>query len=304
MISQTKQSKAFSTPDYTKLVNEKQIDQIQQISAFASSSYAGLNIADTLDFFTRRYVRQVFQFTDIDHNSIIADIGAGFGWLSMAFAFSTDAKLIAFDVDTNRIMAGKAIAEILGLQGRIDWRSDIMNKLPLKDKEVDIAYCIEVLEHTKKETMLVQELCRISKTFIILTTPNLWFPVIAHDTGLPFCHWLPVRYRKKYAHLLNRHQMEYDNLFWSPTTLLKQMKGFKPVSRWLHYKSLQHFKDTYPFYSPYGKGKYVKKPGFTKTLFYEIVSRLGMWSHYIVPSLSFVFQRTESLPSHYKKQTV
>jgi len=281
-------------PEYKKLISDEMISDIRKIEYLSEGHYGNLNIADTLAFYTDRYVKQILDFSPVDKDMIVADIGTGFGWLCMAFAYATDVKIIAIDQNKERLDAGKLIARILGIEDRIDWRVGGLQDLPLKDGEVDIVYCIEVLEHVYKSDDAISELCRVSSEFIVLTTPNLWFPVIAHDTQLPFCHWLPVPMRKVSARLCNRTNRENDNLFWSPYTLMKRMHGFQPISNWLHYSSYERFLDTFPYYLPYGTGSYINKIGTFKKLYYDVVSKFGLCSHWVVPSLSYVFQRNDS----------
>ncbi|MEZ5082509.1 MAG: class I SAM-dependent methyltransferase [Bacteroidales bacterium] len=283
----------FKMPDYKKLITKELIEKIQGVEIFQTSMYSELVIAETLAFFTKRYVQQLFDFTEVTKDTVIVDAGAGFGWLSMAFAYSTDAKIIAIDSDENRVVAGREIVKLMGIGEQIEWRAGSLGSLPLEDRVADVVYCIEVLEHVYKDHNAILDLHRTSKDLVIITTPNLWFPVIAHDTQLPFCHWLPVPIRKPYAKLFNRTIFQNDNLFWSPVTLRKHMKGFKPVSKWLHYKSLDRFKETFPFYLPYNSGRYVKKLGTAKKLYYELAAKLGMASHYVLPSLAYVFKRVE-----------
>ena len=293
-IIHAQSSTNFRMLDYKKLVSTDMISNIRKVKYFEQSQYAGLEITETLEFYTKRYVRQLLDFTTISENTIIVDVGAGFGWLSMAFAYSTGAQLIAIDSDKPRLYAGKQIANILGVENKIDWRIGRLGNLPLNKEEADIVYCIEVLEHVYGDTKAIHDLCRVSKDIVIITTPNKWFPIVAHDTQLPFCHWLPISMRKTYAKLFDRDTKENDNFFWSPYSLKKNMVGFKPISKWLHYSSLEKYKNTFPFYLPYGKGKYVNKLGGCKKIYYEIVSRFGMFSHLLVPSLSYCFKKRKN----------
>lgn len=284
-------SLSFRMPEYKKLVTKDMINNIRKVEYFKQSQYSDLEIAETLKFYTNRYVRQLLDFIEITENTIIVDAGAGFGWLSMAFAYSTEAQLIAIDPNEPRLDAGRKISNILGVENNIDFRKGRLGSLPLDNNEANVVYCLEVLEHVYRDTKAIHDLCRVSNDLVIITTPNLWFPVVAHDTGLPFCHWLPVSMRKPYAHLFGRGTRENENLFWSQCSLQKNMTGFKTISKWLHYLSLRKFKDTFPFYLPYGKFRYVNKLGYVKKMYYEIVSKLGIYSHYLVPSLSYVFKR-------------
>ncbi|MCF8379126.1 MAG: class I SAM-dependent methyltransferase [Bacteroidales bacterium] len=284
---------SFIMPDYKKLISKELVAKIREVEYFQDSMYSELAISATLDFFTKRYVRQLYDFTQVTKDTVIVDAGAGFGWLSMALAFTTDASIISIDADENRVIAGQEMAKLMGLDHKITWKHGSIGNLPLEDKVADVVYCVEVLEHVYRDKKAIPDLKRTSKDLVILTTPNLWFPAIAHDTQLPFCHWLPRPMRIPYARLFNRTEVENDNLFWSPIAVLRQMKGFKPISKWLHYKSLDRFKETFPFYLPYGSGRHVKELGKVKGLYYEIASRFGMFSHYISPSLSYVFKRVE-----------
>ncbi len=281
----------FHAPDYKKLVSEDMVSSIREIEHLSRGHYRNLDIEMTLAFYTDRYVKQIFEFKPVGSDTTIVDVGSGYGWLCMAFAYSTQARIIAIERDKERLEAGKEIANILGIADKIDWRVGSLEKLPLEEREADIVYCIEVLEHVYKSEGAIHELCRVANDIVVVTTPNLWFPIIAHDTQLPFCHWLPIPMRKIYAKIFNRDKRENDNIFWSPYSLHKNMKGFRPISNWLHYSSYSKFKDTFPFYLPYGNGCYVEKMGFIKKAYYDVVSRLGHFSHWCVPSLSYVFQR-------------
>ncbi len=289
----TENSNVFSMPDYRKLLSQDMVDRIREVGCFSQGHYASLDIPDTLTFYTDRYIKQLFDFSSVNSKLTIVDVGTGFGWLSMAFAFSTEAKIIAVELNEVRLKAAQEIAGILGIADRIDWRLGGLGNLPLADKEADIVYCIEVLEHVYRAPEAIRSLCNATSDLLILTTPNLWFPVIAHDTQLPLCHWLPVPLRKVYAKFFNREDRENDNLFWSPYSLRKNVPGFKPVSKWLHYSSYKNYLDTFPFYLPYGSGFYVRKIGILKKTYYDIASRFGMFSHWLVPSLAYVFKGTQ-----------
>jgi 2-polyprenyl-3-methyl-5-hydroxy-6-metoxy-1,4-benzoquinol methylase len=279
-------------PDYQALISDMAIRKVKDVRHFAQSQYRDLDIRQTLTFYHKRYVQQLTDFKGkIEDSTIIADVGAGYGWLAMAFAFSTNAKVIAIEPDEARLEAGKEISDILGVGEKIDWRVGSLEELPMEDKYADVIYCIEVLEHVYKSESAVHNLCRACKEWLIVTTPNLWFPIIAHDTQLPFCHWLPIPLRKIYARVFNRQDREIDNLFWSPYSLRKNMPDFRPVSDWLIYSSYKKHLETFPFYLPYGRGRWVKSMGLPKRMYYSVVSKVGLYSHWLVPSLSYVFQR-------------
>lgn len=67
----------------------------------------------------------------------------------------------------------RQIARILGIGDHIDWRVGSFDGLPLRDREADIVYCIEVLGHVSRLPEAGPDLCRTTKDLLILTTPNL-----------------------------------------------------------------------------------------------------------------------------------
>jgi Methyltransferase domain len=269
-----------------------QLEAIRKVPHFANGAYRDLPIAETIEFYAKRYVDQLSKFRVIDANTVIADIGTGYGWLVMALAAHTPARIIAAEMDGERLAAGKQIAEILGLADRISWVPEGLGAMSLDDRSIDVVYCIEVLEHVYGDPKPVLDLARLSRDLLIVTTPNKWFPVVAHDTRLPFCHWLPVPLRQRYAAAFNRQDSENDNLFWSPAGLGRLLTGFKPVSGFLHYRSLNDYVATYPFHLPYVGGGYQTQVGSAKLAFYKLAAKLGPNSRYVLPNLASVWKRT------------
>ncbi len=268
-----------------------QLDAIRHVPHFADGAYRDLPILDTLAFYKKRYVDQLPKFRVVDQHTVIADIGAGYGWLAMAFAAFTQAHIIAIEMDAARLAAGRQIAEIMGLADRITWRAEGLGAIGLPDLSVDVAYCIEVLEHVQRDARTVADLARLPRDLAIITTPNLWFPVIAHDTRLPFCHWLPMPLRRIYARAFGRQNAENDNLFWAGPGLGRHLHAYRPVSGFLHYSSLTDYVATYPFHLPYVGGGVQTRVGKAKHLYYSIAARLGPASRYIMPNLAMVWQR-------------
>ena len=193
-------------------ISDEQERAIRAVPHFAHGVYRDMDINGALDFYLRRYVGPLGAFTDLGPQDVVADIGTGYGWLAIAFALHTPARVVAVDMDEARLDAAKRIAGIIGVAHRIDWRAGRLGELPLADGEARITYCIEVIEHIGRSRQAVRDLGRVSAEMIVITTPNLYFPVIAHDTGLPFCHWLPLPLRARYAELCGRRERENDNL--------------------------------------------------------------------------------------------
>jgi SAM-dependent methyltransferase len=271
-----------------------QVAAIRAVSHLATGGYRDLDVAATLVFYRRRYVDQLAKLYPVTADTVIADVGAGYGWLAIAFALTTPARVVAIELDAERLAAGRQIAAILGVEDRITWRSEGLGQIGLADRSVDVAYCIEVLEHVQGNRAALVDLARLARDLVIVTTPNKWFPVIAHDTRLPFCHWLPLALRRPYARLFGRGDWENDNVFWSPLALRRGLAGFEPISGFLHYPSLADYVATYPFYLPYNGGSVQHRVGGAKLAYYRLAELFGRHSSFVMPNLAAVYRRRDS----------
>ena len=71
-------------------------------------------------------------------------------------------------------------------------RADGLN-LPFESGSFDVVHSSAVLEHVgsfDNQRRFIQELVRVARRVVFLTTPNRWFPVEFHSV-LPLIHWLP-----------------------------------------------------------------------------------------------------------------
>jgi SAM-dependent methyltransferase len=280
-----------------RYVDEAQAKAIRAIPHFASSAYRDFDLNGAVDFYVRRYVRTLATFVDIGEGDVVADVGAGYGWLSIAFALASRARVVAVEVNEPRLEAGRRISEILGVADRIDWRVGRLGQLPLGDREARVVYCIEVIEHIGRFRPAIRDLSRVTAEALVVTTPNLYFPVISHDTQLPFCHWLPLGLRARYAEICGRTDCENDNLFWSPRTLLRELPDFEVASRFLHYASRTDYLSTFPYYLPYVGGGMRHRDGPLKSAYYGLAALLGRRSLYVMPSLACTLRRHLPVPA-------
>ena len=261
---------------------------IRDVPHYRDGHYRDLDVSATLDYHRRRFV---------DHcpvkkpNIAVADIGAGYGWLAMAFAAFSDARPIAVEPDAPRLEAGQRIAELLGLKDKIDWRIGNIMNLPISRREATVTYCIEVLEHVYRDAKAFSELDRVTAEYLVLTTPNGAFPIVQHDTFLPFCHWLPMRLRNVYARIAGRSSMQHGNRFWNPLDLAIHLKNFERVSGFFHFKSAQDYFDLYPYYLPYGRGEWRRRPSWQSELFFRTAGLFGRHSHLLLHNLAGTLKR-------------
>lgn len=266
-------------------ISAEQVKEIAQVPHFCNSEYRTLDPRDVLTSYYYLYVEPLMRM-GISLRSV-ADVGAGYGWLAIAFALATPLDVVAVEYDGNRLKAAQKIAAILGVEERITWIVASVEDLPLEDRSIDAVFCIEVIEHTGVDHKYVKELMRTTNDVLIITTPNLIFPIINHDTALPFCHWLPLWARNLYASAFGRRKRQENNKFWSPFRLFSEVRGFTRVSQFLHF----------PDYAAYKRSETLideKNPGLlTKCMrvYFSFASKLGKHAVYVLPNLASTFRR-------------
>ncbi len=77
----------------------------------------------------------------------------------------------------------------------VDFRQGDGRALEFIDAEFDLVFSNAVLEHVgahKNIEKFITEANRVSKSKVILITPNRWFPLETH-TKILFLHWLPMK---------------------------------------------------------------------------------------------------------------
>lgn len=265
--------------------------RLAAIPHFGEHAYRTLDVAKTIAYFRRFFVETCPIPPEMLADATIADIGGGYGFLAMAFAAHTPAKVMVVELDRSRLQAGKAIAAALGLEGRIDWRVGSILDLPLADRSVDVAYAVEVVEHVGGDPRALSELARVAAKHLVVTTPNALFPVIAHDTRLPYCHVLPLAWRDVYARRFGRAHLQDGNVFFTPGALKRHLKGFRRVSPFLQFPSVQACIARYPLYMPYNGGA-MRGLSKGKAFYYGMAATLGKASCYVMPNLAGVWTRT------------
>jgi 2-polyprenyl-3-methyl-5-hydroxy-6-metoxy-1,4-benzoquinol methylase len=281
---------------YSGQIGSETSDRIYAIPNFRASPYHNLNIAGTIDFFTRRYVTPLTRIFDIKGSSVV-DCGTGYGWFSVAYLLAGGKTAIAVDIDGERLSAAKMIAKIFSVDKHMEFIESPIHKIPLSADSVDIFVSIETLEHVGKANIRtsLQRAKEIASRGIIITTPNKLFPAIAHDTRLPFAHWLPKSIRKYYAMISGREKMNSDNTFLSPFDLNVLLDKFKPASSCLTFQTVKEYLSHYPFYLPYGSdevNRFQYRPSAAKALYYRIASAvLGRYSYWVMPTLARIFVR-------------
>lgn len=277
-------------------ITPEQIKEIRAIPHLKQSIYCDLDIPKTLDFFTRCYVRPLQRHFNLAE-ARLADCACGYGWLSIAYIYAGGRRAIAADLHGERLEAAREIARILSVDDRIEFIRTSIQDIPLGQNSVEIFVTIETLEHVGKANMrpALERIRDVTSQGVVLTTPNKLLPVIAHDTRLPFCHWLPRAWRTVYAKAFGREDMEAGNEFLTPLDLQILKEKFRPFSSCLTFSSFEEYWNQVPLYLPYGPDERQRtrsRPRTGKAVYYRFASTMfGRSSHWIMPSLACVLVR-------------
>jgi SAM-dependent methyltransferase len=234
--------------------NRDALASIASVGHFQDSQYRNLDIVLTLDYERIRYIDPIRAHIDVTGQTLF-DCGAGYGWLSFAYLLSGGGRAILCDIDCRRLAAASEIATILGLHERCRFICKPMQDLSLEEDSVDVFASVETLEHVGDSHVdrCIDLIAAATRKLVVLTTPNKLFPVVVHDTRIPFAHWLPQEHRKRYVQLFGRVDRS-SNDFVSPWRLGPIRRKFRPVSAVLTFPTYRSWEASYPFQSPYGTG--------------------------------------------------
>jgi 2-polyprenyl-3-methyl-5-hydroxy-6-metoxy-1,4-benzoquinol methylase len=261
-----------------------------------SALYRDLDIELTLDYMRRRFVAPLRRHLAISDATLV-DCAAGLGWLSFAFLQAGGKRAILVDTDEPLLGAAADIAKSLGLYDRCRFRVEPLQRIALGDDGADIFATVETLEHVGRPQIRpsVRNLARIARQAVILTTPNALFPVVAHDTELPFAHWLPAGRRHFYATALGRADLDQRNQFVAPWELTPLIAKFRPVSRFQTFLDGAEFDRFYPHYAPYGRdnaARFRRQPKRAqRALHTGLAATMGRWSFLFAPNLASIWLR-------------
>lgn len=279
-------------PAAGRWITEEAARAIREVPHFRHSREAAADPNDLIGHYVRWIAAPVLR----EAPRSVVDIGTGYGWLPIALALYSPRGgplIVAVDQNHRRLIAAREIAAIAGVADRIHWCAGSIHFLPFADRSFDALSCIEVLEHVGTSKCIIAELGRVTQEVVVITTPNRLFPVIRHDTGLPFCHWLPNGMRDRYASLFGRLHLQDRNAFWSPLGLQRALPCFRRSSAFLH------FRDWHDYARTDEQLPAAMRAGRAKRLWFQAAACLGPLSVYLLPSCAMMFRRVHAaLPQH------
>lgn len=277
-------------------LDEATLAALRAVPHFTLDRVARWDLGKLLTHYICRYVEMVDLYRPLASVRSIADIGTGYGWLAIAWALTTDATIIAVDRDAARLAAARKLARILGVERCIDWRVGELGRLPVADREADVTFCIEVIEHTGRSPELLADLSRTSRDLLVISTPNRHFPWLKHDAMLPFCHWLPKRGRDVYASAFGRIEMQENSRFWSASEIARGLPEFGRVSGFMEFPDFASYRRA----AAIADRELSRLTGVRRLAmerYFRLASALGRRSIYALPNLGATYRRGELRPA-------
>ena len=258
--------------------------------------YANLDIDGTLDYMRRRFITPISHHLSIEGATFV-DCAAGYGWLSFAFLMAGGRHATLIDPDAPRLNAARDIACVLGLEDRCTFTPGTLQNSCLDTDAFDVFASIETLEHVgcRNITPCLEAIANTARKAVLFTTPNAAFPIVTHDTQLPFAHWLPKRPRRAYARAFGRERLDDANDFVFPWQIGPLAKKFRPVSRVQTFGDIAEFDRFYPHYLPYGsvanlRYRAAAKKGL-RVYYSALAAMLGTCAYLLSPNLATIWLR-------------
>jgi len=95
----------------------------------------------------------------------VLDVGCGDGYLCEQLARRAFRSVVGLDLAASRIAYARARYRTLDLT-----QADVC-RLPFKNGQFDLVTCVEVLEHLPEPETALREMARVSRRYVICTTP-------------------------------------------------------------------------------------------------------------------------------------
>jgi ubiquinone/menaquinone biosynthesis C-methylase UbiE len=274
------------------------IAAIPYLRDYDGGIYGDIDVELTLDYMRRRFVTPLSRHIEIAGATLL-DCASGFGWLAFAYLLAGGKHATLVEMSAPRLDAARAIARLLGVEARCSFRGERLQDIALADDGADIFASIETLEHVGRENVRasLHTMARVAKRAIILTTPNFLFPIVAHDTELPFAHWLPAELRRRYASAAGRGDLDRGNQFLVPWDLAPLMAKFRPASRFQTFATRKDYERFYPHYLPYGPRqaqRYRAQPrSGQRYLQMALAATFGRYAFALAPNLASLWLRRD-----------
>lgn len=153
----------------------------------------------------------------------IIDVGCGTGRTLILFRKNGYMNSIGIDISKKSI---ELCAQKNLIPNKDVFLMDIKNN-KFKDKEFDVVFAEGLLEHFKNFQSIVDELCRISKKYVLLLQPN-HFSIFRKLTKLYYCF-----FPRMVVEELTYHVKDFNKAFMRNGFILKELKNTFLNSYWV-----------------------------------------------------------------------
>jgi SAM-dependent methyltransferase len=215
----------------------------------------------------------------------------------MVFAYLKHGGKFAYGLDVHdfSVESSRKIARILSMDKRCRFDVGDIEDLPFDDRSIDIFTSLETLEHVNRQKKALWEIARVTKGYIVIATPNRFYPKDTHNTGMVFGNYFPKSVRRAYVRLKGKEDdLHTMTRVMSPLSIERGLKGFRVISQIETFDSLEDWDGSRPYYMPYGMGKNRYRPRISRRR-YRMVSRIhsliGNNIRYILPNYCAILKR-------------
>lgn len=174
------------------------------------------------DDFTYREILSILQKIKVKSKKIL-DIGCGVGTIDFYLA-KKGAIVLGVDISQNGISIAKANALILGFENKIEFKILDFQKQSILGK-YDLVICSEVLEHLKKDELVVKKINGLLKKngIVIASSPS---------TNAPLYKWgFLYKFEKDVGHLRRYTKDSFIELFKNSGLKVLETKKVEGVIR-------------------------------------------------------------------------
>ncbi|MFC2009338.1 class I SAM-dependent methyltransferase [Chloroflexota bacterium] len=168
-----------------------------------------------------RVVDYLEKYTEIKGKNVL-DIGSGNGDLILP-VYQRNGTCYALEPDTGSLVFSRS--RLGYLRTNINLIMGQGETLPFNHTVFDIVFCHQVLEHTERPDVVIQEAVRVLKPggYLYLTCPNYLFPYEFHYK-VPWIPYFPKRLAKIYLKMLGKSpSFLNDHIFYINTFNIEKM---------------------------------------------------------------------------------
>ncbi|NOY16393.1 MAG: methyltransferase domain-containing protein [Gammaproteobacteria bacterium] len=168
----------------------------------------------------------IMKHINVEGRSVL-EVGCGSGQNVEAWHRAGAGKITTLDIDEFPVVLTKQRCVDLGIDNVDVMQSDFLEQE--FDEKFDIINCVQVIEHVGRENQVpaLAKLMSLAKKggIVFIQLPNKSCIIDAHDSGLPFAHWLPRRIGVSYAKLFGRTPPMWDPMPYGKVRKVLEANG-------------------------------------------------------------------------------